>query len=387
MDPQSDVTPPRLFGVDLANPASPAATRPNGIRRRALLRRGAIGLGWMAAGAAALIPLNRYSNQISGEYLERALRLLGYLPSDESAIATCLLTEPGLVERALIRFKKHARRTYRMTAQGKHLDLPAPDCFTEECHADVSQATVQELRRWVENGWRKPVSRYRFASLLDPEKLKAGRVDPLWLRWSVMREDAAAAWREAMHEAEKQGATLDGPYGDTLRPLGYAKKDGTSRRSFHICGRAIDLNQSLAYGIVPRYFISAETRTGRATDGSEMERTFFRLLCRAAKQNGTQGKFYRTGSVRWYDKWAGFAAPITEGWYIDLTDHLEQYQFRRIPAREGWEKINIRAEWWHYYYAADRQETFVDECELVGISEQRLLAAGYSMEEIDRRPG
>jgi hypothetical protein len=33
------------------------------------------------------------------------------------------------------------------------------------------------------------------------------------------------------------------------------------------------------------------------------------------------------------------------------------------------------------------QQTFLDECELVGISQDCLLRAGYSLDQMDRRPG
>ena len=77
---------------------------------------------------------------------------------------------------------------------------------------------------------------------------------------------------------------------------------------------------------------------------------------------------------------------VPDGWYVDLTELLNTAGFRRIPAHANWEKWDIGSEWWHYQYDADLQPTFLDECELIGISEKRLEKARYTVEEMDRRP-
>ena len=86
-------------------------------------------------------------------------------------------------------------------------------------------------------------------------------------------------------------------------------------------------------------------------------------------------------------RWAGRHWPIAPGWYEDLTELLASANFERVAAWPDWEHHNNRAEWWHYQYSVDKQETFLDECELVGMGEAHLLSAGYSIEEMDKRPG
>ena len=168
------------------------------------------------------------------------------------------------------------------------------------------------------------------------------------------------------------------PYGDTVRGLGYAKKDGTSRTSLHICGRAVDLNQGLAQGFGQRYYLSPEE------DDGDMR---FRLYCRTDRQDGTQGRKFMAGDVRGWRAFARGEISLPTGWYVDLTELLGGFGFQRVKAHEGWERWDIRSEWWHYYHTVDLQGTFLDECELVGLSEKRLRLAGYSMAEMDSEPG
>jgi hypothetical protein len=245
--------------------------------------------------------------------------------------------------------------------------------FSGNVDASVTEETIFEIKQWVERGWHVPVGRFKFSSLGE-----GGRAASRELRWSMMRTDAAVAWRDVMREAGERGATLAEPYGDTLRPLGFAKKDGTSRRSFHICGRAVDVNQRLAQGPGQRYYLTPEESEGRM---------YFRLRCRAAKQDGTQGQWFRYGDVPCWRAYLRGELYLPEGWYVDLTELLESARFERVHAQEGWEQRDVRSEWWHYHYSVDTQLTFLDECELVGIGERKLLAAGYSIEEMDRRPG
>jgi len=324
------------------------------VRRRQILK----GLGWLAGGAIACVPGNVYLPSISREQIERAMRAFGYLRQDQDSDA--------MFERAFGRFTRHLGRPYRVSPLGAPEDVAPVHCSSVE-------SMIFEIKQWAERGWRVPVGRFKFASLAEK-----GQAASTSLRWSILREDAAVDWRAAMKDAEARGATLAEPYGDTYRPLGFSQKDGTSHRSFHMCGRAVDLNQAFAMGVEPRYFVSAERDRGQ---------TYFRLLCRTVKQDGAQGRYYQAGAAAWYMRWAGRHWPLAAGWYVDLTDLLASAHFERVAAQPDWEHHNNRAEWWHYQYSVDKQETFLDECELVGMSEAHLLATGYSIEEMDKRPG
>jgi hypothetical protein len=43
---------------------------------------------------------------------------------------------------------------------------------------------------------------------------------------------------------------------------------------------------------------------------------------------------------------------------------------------------------WHFQYKLDKQETFLDEMELIGYTEKQLREAGWNTEEmLDHKPG
>ncbi len=341
------------------------------------------GLGWLAGGAIASIPRNWYAPSMPVAHVQAALEQFGYLPAGHAAGVSDPLYartsyERTLYERALIRFKRHARRPYRLTRAGMADDQPLHACFAGPCDARITEGTIFEIKQWAERGWKLPLHRFKFASLSAP-----GEPASYALRWSILREDAALAWRELMKEASGRGATLAEPYGDTFRALartseGHALKTGTSRRSMHNVGRAVDLNQRLAQGGSARYYLSQED------DGA---RTRFRIYCKTAKQDGSQGKYMRSGAVECWRAGARGPAPLPPGWYVDLTELLAKGNFERISAHEGWRKWDILSEWWHYQYCVDVQPTFLDECELIGIGEQQLRASGYTVDEMDRSPG
>jgi hypothetical protein len=333
------------------------------MQRRQFIKR----LGWLAGGAVASIPRNFYAPSLSVEQLQAAMEHLGYLPPGHVTG-----TPHPLSERALIRFKRHAQRPYRLTHDGRPDDQPTHARFTGPCDTSITEHTIFEIKRWVERGWKLPLHRFQFASLAQP-----GQPTSFALRWSILREDAALVWRELMKEASARGATLAEPYGDTFRSLDIVQKTGTSRRSMHKVGRAVDLNQRLGQGAGQRYYLSQEDDGGH---------TRFRIYCKTERQDGSQGKFMAAHAVQCWRAGARGPIPLPQGWYVDLTQLLAKGNFERISARDGWQKYDILSEWWHYQYAVDMQPSFLDECELIGISEQRLLTAGYTMEEIDQRP-
>jgi len=168
--------------------------------------------------------------------VQSALIHIGYLPQSS---ANGVMDDE--TQRALIRFKRHARRTYRVSRNGEPQDVPPSDCFFGECDLMLNEATGFQLKTWVERGWRLPLGRFHF------EPLAKERTAPFHMRWAILREDITARWRDLMMEVRARGGTLEGPYGDTFRPLGFPKKDGVSALSFHISGRAIDLNQNLGH--------------------------------------------------------------------------------------------------------------------------------------------
>ena len=76
------------------------------------------------------------------------------------------------------------------------------------------------------------------------------------------------------------------------------------------------------------------------------------------------------------------------GCYLDVTAEMEKTgDFERISAHNGWQANTDKSEWWHLQWKANKQATFEDECELVGISTKDLKTAGYSDADMDHLPG
>ena len=267
-------------------------------------------------------------------------------------------------KRALKRFKRRARSVYRISAAGKAADCTAAETFKETADDTVTQLTLDEITKWTTRGWKAPLARFAIKGIGNGK----------------LREDVADAWLALKTTVTGRGATIDGPYGDTKRGLGKAKKAGASSFSFHIVGRAIDLQQELTNRPNRRYYVAKDFAAGGAA--------YWRIYCTTDKQDGTQGTKYEKGGVSYWDFVDKKTVKIPEGYYLDLTAEIEKGgQFERIPAQSGWEDTYSKTEWWHFQWKPDKQDTFQDECELVGISEMDLKNAGYSETQMDRKPG
>ncbi|EPX62278.1 hypothetical protein D187_008465 [Cystobacter fuscus DSM 2262] len=157
-------------------------------------------------------------------------------------------------------------------------------------------------------------------------------------------------------------------------------KSGTSRYSFHYCGRAVDINQALGGGNGQRYFIVKEA------SGQQM---YWRIYCKTANSSGAHIKALTKGQVKYYSFFNGKDIDIPAGNYVDLTTLIESSgKFERIKAQSGWEKDYNKTEWWHFQYIVAKQATFLDEMELIGYSEQQLRIAGWSNDAmLDHPPG
>jgi len=270
---------------------------------------------------------------------------------------------PGTA-RAVRRFQRHAARAYRMPQP----DVGDSEQFGGEETGVCDQDTAIELRKWIQKGWKLPLNRFQLTSLSAPNA--SGK----------LRSDAAAAWNEIVQLVTRMGGTLSGPYGDTARVVHPNSKVGASRYSFHYCGRAVDICQALGGGSGQRYFVVKEP------SGATVH---WRIYCKTDRQDGSQGNLLRKGSVTGYQffNWSDYKLP--EGYYVDLTQLIESTgKFERIPAQGGWQGSYNKTEWWHFQYKLEEQPTFLDEMELIGYSETKLKAAGWSsVADLDHAPG
>ena len=292
--------------------------------------------------------------------VQQTLIALGYLPAgaDDGKWGSGS-------KRAVRRFKRRAGASvFRVHADtGAAADASVAELFKGTVDDDVTDAVLQEMQKWIGKRWKAPLGRF---------KLKSGG-------GTTLREDVFDAWQKLATTIKGLGATIDGPYGDTRRRLAKQTKAGASSFSFHIVGRAVDLNQSLGGPPNHRYFVAKDFNSSG---------NFWRIWCKAVKQDGTQGREFKKDELEYWSFWGKSAQKAKPGRYIDLTTEVTSGgQFERIRAHTGWEQNTNKSEWWHFQWVPDKQATFEDECELVGITTQDLKNAGYSEADRDRPPG
>jgi hypothetical protein len=284
---------------------------------------------------------------------------LGYLPkgADDGSFG------PGTT-RALKHFQRQASQTYRMSSATNKPD-DVGERFKGKISGIADADTLNEIRKWIDRKWKLPLGRFAFT------RISSGS----------LREDVAAEWTKLANDIKGKGGTVDGPYGDTRRGLHKAKKIGASNFSFHIVGRAIDLQQELNNPPKRRYQVVKDKEGGKIG--------YWRIYCKTDAQDGSQGKAYDKDKIRCWDFVDRKEYSLPAGvYYLDLTDEIESGgKFERIAAQSGWETTYNKTEWWHFQYKPDKQETFQDECELVGYSEKDLRNVGYTEVDMDHRPG
>jgi hypothetical protein len=329
------------------------------------LARGSIdGKFEMKTKRKATVPFNYVSD------LQKDLIELGYLKagSDDG--------EYGLsTERAVTRFQRHAARDFRWNGSAKSTVVAWMGMETGNCDA----STAKEVRTWIANKFRLPLK------LFQMTKIDGKPSDQL-------RADAAKVWTDAIDEAAKLGATLipvgadpKNFYGDTWRnpAAGFQSTGGNSKLSLHYTGRAVDVSQALAGGNHQRWWVAREEVAQEEDD----PKTFWRVFCKTDKQDGSQGTKIAKDAKKYYQFYNNMEASIPEGFYLDITKFLADRQFQRIPAHDNYKTTSKGLEWWHFHFTKDLQETFLDEMELIGVTEAQLKHAGWTEAEMDQPAG
>lgn len=270
-------------------------------------------------------------------------------------------------ERAVRKFQRHAARSFRFTTI-KTVGTRWTGSATGIC----DQSTAKEVRTWIAQKFRLPFGIYQIV------KIDGGR----------LRDDVAKLWQAAIDGVAAKGGTLLPPgtdksefYSDTWRNPnnGFKHTGGNSKLSLHYTGRAIDLSMAPAGGKGQRWWTIKETIN---------KSDYFRLYCKTDKQDGSQGIKVAEKGKRYYELYKNTGEKwIPEGYYLDLTAELQSHNFQRIPAQSGWETVAKKQEWWHFYYAVDVQNTFLDEMELIGYGADGLKKAGWTDADLDKAPG
>lgn len=296
--------------------------------------------------------------------LQNDLRTIGYLTEDADGYFG------SKTKRAVVRFQRHAARLYRMKSLEKKKPIAddiKTQTFTNVSDGTVNIATAKEIKSWISKHWVLPLGRFKLTAI------NGGK----------LRSDVALAWASAALKIKSLGGTIDPSpsYGDTIRPITVnSRTGGNSLYSLHYTGRAIDLTQALAdRNKHQRYYLVKENK------GSDV---VFRIYCKTLQQKGQEGKKIKA-TTKYYDVSSKKLRDFPEAYYLDVTAILVNAGFSRIPAHSNWESlIWKKAEWWHYYWSKNIQETFQDEMELVGYSEKQLRKEYWNTNaRLDKKPG
>jgi len=131
---------------------------------------------------------------------------------------------------------------------------------------------------------------------------------------------------------------------DTWRPMDHTPRPGQSHRSWHVSGRAFDLNPSYTQDLSHTMEIVRED-IGYTT--------YWRVYLKAMKQDGTQGEPLK--EAPWLMVTGGDASAeggrlkaIPPGYYFDLTTLAADYGWNRVQAIYRWRYFFPDAEYWHF---------------------------------------
>jgi TolB protein len=133
--------------------------------------------------------------------------------------------------------------------------------------------------------------------------------------------------------------------GDSWRPMNHTPRPGQGRISWHVCGRAVDINQGFL-------------RDGRIELVKEEVGgvVFWRVYIRAKAQDGSMGEPLRTAPWSLSARSEGGLAtanggklkPIPPGYYVDFTMLAADYGWERRNALSNWRTSWYDIEWWHF---------------------------------------
>ncbi len=130
--------------------------------------------------------------------------------------------------------------------------------------------------------------------------------------------------------------------GNTWRPMNHIPRDGQSRRSYHVAGRAVDINQE------PFQSSDNSTVIVREDIGGV---TYWRVFIKARNQDGSMGEPLREAPWLLQVGTAEGGKPmdkIPSGYYIDFTTLAKDYGWERVRAIWRWRSFYPDVEWWHF---------------------------------------
>ena len=130
--------------------------------------------------------------------------------------------------------------------------------------------------------------------------------------------------------------------GNTWRPMNHIPRDGQSRRSYHVAGRAVDINQEPFQSADNSAVIVREDIGGV---------TYWRVFIKAKNQDGSMGEPLREAPWLLQVGTADGGQPMSKipsGYYVDFTTLAADYGWERVRAIYRWRSYYPDVEWWHF---------------------------------------
>ena len=134
--------------------------------------------------------------------------------------------------------------------------------------------------------------------------------------------------------------------GDSWRTMNHTPRPGQGRISWHVCGRAVDINQG--------YLSTGLIELVREDIGGV---TYWRVYIKAKEQDGSRGEPLRVAPWDLSARSKGglataqggeLKAKIPEGYYVDFTTIAADYGWERRNALSNWRDSYFDIEWWHF---------------------------------------
>jgi TolB protein len=142
--------------------------------------------------------------------------------------------------------------------------------------------------------------------------------------------------------AQETGADYLSLLGSSWRPMNHIPREGQSRRSYHVAGRAIDIDQT-PYSLGGDRIVFVREDIGY--------RTFWRVYIKARQQDGTQGEPLREAPwdlVMDGDTGGEPMTTLPTGYYVEFTTLAADYGWERVQAIYRWRSFYPDVEWWHF---------------------------------------
>lgn len=201
-----------------------------------------------------------------------------------------------------------------------------------------ARAQEEEPPLYTELLLSKNLNQHRLVSLPDVNGSNSAQ------KLSDKVNDSYNALRERVEK--ETGWDYLGVLGDSSRNMNHTPRPGQGRISWHVCGRAVDINQG--------FLRDGRIELVREDIGGV---TYWRVYIKAATQDGSLGEPLRKAPWDLNARSDGGAATVNggelkeeipAGYYVEFTTLAMDYGWERRNALSNWRRSYFDVEWWHF---------------------------------------